>query len=468
MSYIVHKIIGGRKYAYEITSYWDSETKSTKKKQQYIGVVEDKSKPNKKLLTQKLQLDFGDTYLVYKFMERLDIYEILTKSLGKISRDLIPLMCYRLTMQSAMYNAELWLDGNIAKILFDGIDLSSQNISKVLKKIGTEEVQRKFFEKYLSTVNSTTKKIMIDATSLPNDCDNRFNSWGHNDNGMSKQMRMICVVDQETQQPLFYRSLPGNLLDLSSLQNTLLELSKLNIKCDFVLLDAGYFSEENTNELYKQKIDFLTRMPKSRVLYKQLIQTEIADLENIKYATTSGKRGIFAKCVKVDLHNHKAYAYIVLDPIRKGKEAQDLVIEHIQDQAKDAESKQQELAGCGIVIFISSIEIDSKDIVNYYYTRMQIEQVFSFYKTDLQLLPLRKHSEETLSGYLFLQFLVLVVFIQFRNAINEKYTVEQALIVTRNLKCKIFGNLISIAEYTKKQKEVYELCKINIPKNWKF
>lgn len=99
---------------------------------------------------------------------------------------------------------------------------------------------------------------------------------------------------------------------------------------------------------------------------------------------------------------------------------------------------------------------------------MQIEQVFSFYKTDLQLLPLRKHSEETLSGYLFLQFLVLVVFIQFRNAINEKYTVEQALIVTRNLKCKIFGNFISIAEYTKKQKEVYELCKINIPKNWKF
>ncbi len=357
MSYIVHKIIGGRKYAYEITSYWDSETKSTKKKQQYIGGVEDTSKRHKKFLTQEVPVGCGDTYLVYKFMERLDIYEILTKSLGKISRDLIPLMCYRLTMQSAMYNAELWLDGNIAKILFDGIDLSSQNISKVLKKIGTEEVQRKFFEKYLSTVNSTTKKIMIDATSLPNDCDNRFNSWGHNDNGMSKQMRMICVVDQETQQPLFYRSLPGNLLDLSSLQNTLLELSKLNIKCDFVLLDAGYFSEENTNELYKQKIDFLTRMPKSRVLYKQLIQTEIADLENIKYATTSGKRGIFAKCVKVDLHNHKADAYIVLDPIRKGKEAQDLVIEHIQDQAKDAESKQQELAGCGIVIFISSIEI---------------------------------------------------------------------------------------------------------------
>ena len=49
MSYIVHKIIGGHKYAYEITSYWDSETKTTKKKQQYIGVVEDKSKPSKKL-----------------------------------------------------------------------------------------------------------------------------------------------------------------------------------------------------------------------------------------------------------------------------------------------------------------------------------------------------------------------------------------------------------------------------------
>ena len=48
MSFIVHKIIGGRKYAYEITSYWDAEAKVTKKKQQYIGVVEDKNKFSEK------------------------------------------------------------------------------------------------------------------------------------------------------------------------------------------------------------------------------------------------------------------------------------------------------------------------------------------------------------------------------------------------------------------------------------
>jgi hypothetical protein len=127
--------------------------------------------------------------------------------------------------------------------------------------------------------------------------------------------------------------------------------------------------------------------------------------------------------------------------------------------------QQSDIASCGIVIFVSSMEIDSKDVVSLYYTRMQIEQVFSFCKSDLQLLPIRRHSEETMSGYLFLQFIILIIFIQLRNAIESNCTVEQALLTTRNIKCKTFGEKILIAEFTKKQKEIYKLCGIKVPKN---
>ena len=46
-------------------------------------------------------------------------------------------------MQTAMYNAESWFEGNIARILFNESNLSSQNISKVLKSLGNENIQRK-------------------------------------------------------------------------------------------------------------------------------------------------------------------------------------------------------------------------------------------------------------------------------------------------------------------------------------
>ena len=73
-----------------------------------------------------------------------------------------------------------------------------------------------------------------------------------------------------------------------------------------------------------------------------------------------------------------------------------------------------------------------------------------------------------MSGYLFIQFIILIIFIQIRNAVCSKYTVEQALLLSRNVKCKIFGNDVLIAEFTKKQKEIYKFCGIEIPKSCKI
>jgi transposase len=184
---------------------------------------------------------------------------------------------------------------------------------------------------------------------------------------MSKQLRMLCVVDQENGQPLFYRAVPGNILDMSTLQNTLTELKEMELSCSFVLLDAGYFSEDNTNSMYEQNINFLTRMQKSRLIYKTLLKTELFDLETVAYVATSGKRGIFAKCVEIKLFEHKAYAYIVLDPVRKGKEMQDLLIG--AEKNTKSEIQQSELNSCGIVVFISSLKLDAKEVVSHYYTR---------------------------------------------------------------------------------------------------
>lgn len=86
------------------------------------------------------------------------------------------------------------------------------------------------------------------------------------------------------------------------------------------------------------------------------------------------------------------------------------------------------------MILIASIELDKDDVVSHYYMRQSVEQVFGFFKSDLQLLPLRRHSDEVIRGYLFLQFLCLIIFLQLRKTLSKKYTVEQALLITRNLK----------------------------------
>ncbi len=101
--------------------------------------------------------------------------------------------------------------------------------------------------------------------------------------------------------PLFFRLLPGNIIDVSSLQNTLYELKNYGVKDSYVLLDASFFSEENIRDMYKNNIDFVVRLPSGRILCKELIQKEGAILESKKNLVRYGKRSLFVKEVEIEL-----------------------------------------------------------------------------------------------------------------------------------------------------------------------
>ena len=466
MSYIRYKIVGGNKYAYEVTAYWDPQLKHSKQKTVYLGVVDSKGRILPRSSDQgrpQLLLDFGDGYLLNQFIRRSDIYAILEKTFGKYSHELIPLITYRLCMQSAMYNASQWFEGNVLNRLYPDADLSSQKISKILAHLSSEEVQRSFFKEYLGMQARTEQAIIIDATSLPNQIYNNFNAWGYSDGSIEKQFRFLCVADQRNKTPLFYRYLPGNLSDVTSLQQTIAELSNLGINNTFTLIDAGYFSQANINFLYENKINFLTRLPASRKLYKELLKNLGSDIESADNAISYGKRGLFIKRAAIDLYGHPGFAYLVLDPLRKGKEVNELLLQN-NIEKMDKNQLKQNLDNCGIMILISSAQIASNEVVECYYLRQIVEQIFGFFKDDLDSLPIRRHCEETIKGYLFLQFISLIFFTQLRKILKGKYTVEQALLGLRNLKCKLYSTHLLVAEAVKKQKEIFKLFNILVPK----
>lgn len=286
MSYIRHKIIAGRKYAYEVTSFRDPETKKVKNKNVYLGIVnkDGSIKKNKEIMKELSVLDFGDGYLFFEFFKDSNLSTLLSENI-KIFPEILALIIYRLCCQSAMYNATHWYEGNILSILLKTTDLSSQNISRVLAYLGQEDVQKLFFENYLKSAADNQENIIIDASSLPNKINHPFNEWGHADNSIEKQFRFLCILDQKTKMPLFYRFLPGNIVDISTLKTTISELKLMGAKNKFILLDAGYYSEENIIELYENSINFLMRLPSQRSLYKTCILGHLEEIEQIQYAT---------------------------------------------------------------------------------------------------------------------------------------------------------------------------------------
>ena len=476
MAFIRKKINkDGKIYAYQVTSVWDPEKKQPRSTSKYIGCVDidgiiiPKGEKQKKKLQsnlgtiERLIQDFGDGFFIYESIKKSEIFTPLS-DIFLLHPELVSLMTYRICRPGgAMYNCQLWLDGSVLSSLNKAEKLSSQDISRLLMYLGKESVQRKFFSSYLKNNTGHGKNVIIDATSLPNRIHSEFSAWGYSDSGIDFQFRLHCVVDQETKKPLFYRNVPGNISDVSTLQTTLEELRALGINHAFALVDSGYCSEENILSLRDAGIDYLTRLPAGRNLYKQLIVQHAGNMESVDSACQYGKRVLFIKKVKIDLYGADGYAYIVLDSQKKAKDLQNFIHLKKNDGELSKKEKTAELHKfnrAGIFILISSKEIPENELMGAYYTRQTVEQIFGIAKSDLDLLPIRCHSDATIRGYLFLQFLLLIVFIEIKSKLDSHFTVEQALMSLRALKCKIYDKKIIVQEKTKIHKKIFELARI--------
>jgi len=466
MTFVRYKRFGKQEYAYEINAMWDAKKKKPYQKSKYLGVVIDKrkklfEKKSPKPKSEKLILDFGDSYVLNDFLEKSGIINLIRRVFDNVSDFVLAMINYRLCYPSAMKYAQTWFEANYIKQLYKNINLNSQRISDFLKIIGEEEIQRTFFKEYISNFINTKQGVIIDATSLPNQIHIPLTEWGKSGEEIDKQIRFLLVVDKKLEVPLFFRYFSGSIVDVSTLKNTIAELEKFGIKQTFVYLDAGYFSEDNIKELYSEKIYFLTRLPSNRVLYKELINAETKDLERFSNRVIYGKRALFIKQKKIDLFGEDAYAHIVLDPQRRGRETNKLMLTADEEQEEDIEYL---LKTRGIMIVISSFKIKKEEVVPAYYVRQTAEKMFGFSKDDLEIIPLRVHTEQALRGFLLIQFISLIVFVQLMNALGNKHTVEELLLTMRNLKCKVYDDEIIVSEVTKKQRILAEKLGILMPK----
>ena len=468
MGFIRYKKFGKKEYAYETISYWDPKLKKPRQKSKYLGVVIDKEKgifekKQEHISNEKLILDFGDTYLLYEFMKSTKIVDLLNRVFGDNGKYLTSLLFYKLCYGSAMNYAKIWYEGSFTRLLFDDIDLSSQRISDFLKDIGDEQTLRSFFKDYISSFTKPEDGVIIDTTSLPNQIHFPFNMWGYNDGSIDKQIRFLFVVDKSSQLPLFFRYLPGSIVDVSTLNTTMEECKKYGIKNSFALIDSGFYSEDNIKGLFGEQVEFLIRLPSNRVVYKDIIKQDIDDIESFSYAVRYGERALFVKEKEIGLYGKKGYAYVVLDPERKGRETKKLLLDAMEEP-DDEQDIEYKLKKKGIMILISSFKLTKEEVVPVYYIRQTVERLFGFSKDDLKIIPLRVHKEETLRGYLLLTFISLVVFILLKKELGKKHTVENILLIMRNLKCKVYTNEILISELTKHQKEITEKLGIIMPK----
>jgi hypothetical protein len=415
---------------------------------------------------EKLNLDFGDTFLLNNFIDGSGLVPAI-EAIGYANMDTLKSMiCYYILCSTSNCHANDWWDGNYARILFPNADLTSQRISDFLSDIGEEEAIRGYFAKYLPLIGGSKdgENILIDSTGLPNSIRFPLTAVSNHNGDISNEVRLIYVTQQETGLPIYFRYCPGNVGDVSTLIRSVRELKALGVKTKLAVLDAGYYSDANFKELYDMKIAFVTRMKENLKLYKNLLETNKAELENKDNIVGYNGRYVYMKCVECQIiQGRKAYAYVVLDIERKASESKKLFAKAKSEKLTDIDVHNR-ISKQGYFVLITSKRFNKTDILPMYYTRQQIEQVFDIGKNYANLIPLRVQTETTFRGHLLLTFISAVIIKKLQDHLKKSaYNPISLFLNLRNHKCKVFADRIITQEAFKKANECYKLFNIECP-----
>ena len=411
---------------------------------------------------EKLILDFGDSYILDELLTRTGFKDIMTNIFQFDKDTVMSMLFYRVLCGGASRYAQTYWEGSYARLLYPKSLVESQRVSEFYQRIGDESYHREFFKAYIAHIRPEVGSgVLVDSTGLPNDIHMPITAVNNHNGVISNESRLILVVDRRSGLPLYFRYVAGNIVDVSTLVSTLAELDCSGIDIDYAIVDAGYYSEKNIMELQEAMISFITRLKPNLKIYKALVADHFKDIGKSKYLVKYQSRFLHIKPVEIPLFGRTGYAYICQDDDLKHIQEKGYYMDVYDEEDITAEAMDDAVNKLGIFILISSESILPRDLLPLYYTRQTVEQVFDIGKNNVDLIPLRVHSEEAFRGHLLMSFIASYVYILVnRYFIKSDKCAIGVFRTMRNQKCKVYDEIIVPQEPNKAMNDIYETLRI--------
>lgn len=422
-------------------------------------------------------LDFGDMYVLDRFMFECDIYgSIDACNCGNPDTFKALVSFYILTDLPHSW-AKDWYESSYASILFPDADMDDRRISDFLKQIGEGDLHRGFFGHYIpAMIGDDPTSFIIDSTGAPNSSRMSITGISNHNGEIKMEVRVILVCRKSDRMPMLARYIPGNVIDSSTLTKTIQQLKEYGINPAYTLIDAGYCTLDNMNDLLESHIDFITRLRPNYDMYKDMVRDHVQDLNTSRRALHNDRfMRIYSEERVLTGTIRKVWLHLILDEDEKYNEEKTVFKKHQNGEIGDEEFERRNQRA-GLFILVSTTWIDTDDVVPLYFERGGIEQLIDVGKTCGRMSRVAVHSEEAYSGKILIDFVALAVNQMLQNHIRERKEVlsskkrknkdnipgrnlsaPYALFILRNQKCDVFENKLIPRERTKAVNDVYNL-----------
>src|SRR5665647_247959 len=277
----------GVTYVYESTGYWDKEKQQSRNKRVCIGKLDPDTggiiyskrlqenfelprvKPGPIPVTECRRSFFGATYLFDAIGEKLGITDDLAKCFPDIYKSILSIAYYLiLEDRNPLSRFPKWAATHTHPY---GANIPSQRSSELFGSI-PEDAKERFFK--LQGKRRVEKEFLAyDTTSISSYSKSlKQVKYGKNkDHDPLPQINLAMLFGEESGLPFYYRKLSGSITDVKTVQNLLADIDFLDYDKVKLVMDRGFYSENNINDLYKKHYKFLIGAKTSlRLVNKEL------------------------------------------------------------------------------------------------------------------------------------------------------------------------------------------------------
>lgn len=482
------------KYHYQVEAYWDKKKQQPRKKEIYLGKEDPKTGVVAPVRQLPLEIslnnvrDYGPVAVCRFMAEEIGILPALRKSFDDNMAESIFLLAFFLISEMMPLSYfEKWVDGIKHEYKGNKSSWTSTGVSGILQALGIQSSNRlDFLEELVELNKETFSTALIDITSISTY--SKIDGWaafGYNRDGESlPQINVQLVMLQPCGLPVALRMIEGSISDVSTLENAIHLLRSFGINGIDSVMDPGFFSKSNLEELSNAGIKITIPVPSNNLVYQKAIKAYGKKLHSAKNTFSDGQDLIrhiaFNNCelgreYRFHLYlneyrqlqeNNKLYVrlekaeadfkskasknkYEAMGRLRKMLTKEQMKFFKLilsADGTWHLERKASALARQekkeGYMLLLTENQTNSgQEALEQYRSRDSVEKLFDNLKNALELNRLRNHSEEAVEGKLFLVLIAMMLHstMQRRLApsgkeIKRRLTPREVLIDLRKIK----------------------------------
>jgi len=437
---------------------------------------------------------FGDSYLLLCFLEKCGLMAVLRDAFSKNEdyERVLAHILHTVLKNSSRISCDDFMEKSFASYIFTDIPITSLGSDTVyFRMMGKDQTRLAFFQSFVTHMRKKDPKFgrgcYVDSTPLPNDIhDNPFNALcSHGVASTSIQTRLVLILDQKTGLPVWYQIMPGNVLDFSTIMTVMSDVAEsLDIRIDELVLDAGYVNKDLITAFNidtKPYIDedgesiekYMTaRMPaKNGYPFKTLYHSVKSLIHNAKYEFIRQGHSYFGYRKEEVIFGCREYTYVYVDKDNALELSRNYQIDHEKEyQALKDKDKNWYSVKFGYFVLVSNKKKEPDEMLDDYYGRTKIENVFKTSKEYLDLLPLSKWTDQAVRGKILSDIISTIVLLEMRKRLAKAGLSTTKLIgKTQSLMCmKKSDGTILVETPNKQVRQFYQDLSIPIPGHFKL